>query len=148
MKRLLFIFCLAGNTVVAQEVIQLQHEHIQAPPLPDFKKNAPDSLEIVDFPDEQAEFPGGVAEFNRYILSNLHVSDSVLIEGPFSKVYARFVVELDGSVSNVEILRGVHSVIDREVQRVLRAMPAWKPAKLNGKAVRSRFVVPIRIELK
>jgi len=148
MKRLLFIFCLAGNTVVAQEVIQLQHEHIQTPPLPDFKKNAPDSLEIVDFPDEQAEFPGGVAEFNRYILSNLHISDSVLIEGPFSKVYAQFVVELDGSITDIVIVRGAHPLVDKEIKRLLRNMPRWTPGMINGKKVRSRFTVPIRVELK
>jgi periplasmic protein TonB len=144
MKRLLLIFCLTGTTVVAQEGIPIHHEHIEVLPPPEYR-TTPDSLKIHDFTDEQAEYPGGAAEFNRYILNNLHVSDSVLMEGPFSKIYARFVVEIDGSVTNVEILRGVHPEIDREVKRILRNMPLWTPAKQQGKAVRSKYVVPIRI---
>jgi periplasmic protein TonB len=148
MKRLLLIFCLSGTTVVAQEIITINIEQIEVPPAPNFNKTSPDSLEIIDFPDEQAEYPGGMEAFNKFILSSLQLADSILHEGPFSKVYARFIVERDGSISNVEILRGVHPAIDREVKRVLRAMPAWKPAKFNGKKVRSRFTVPIRIELR
>jgi periplasmic protein TonB len=148
MKKLLLIFCLSGTTVFAQEIITINIEQIEVPPAPNFNKTSPDSLEIIDFPDEQAEYPGGMEAFNKFILSNLQLADSILQEGPFSKVYARFTVECDGSISNVEILRGVHPAIDREVKQVLRAMPAWKPAKLNGKKVRSRFTVPIRVELK
>jgi hypothetical protein len=66
----------------------------------------------------------------------------------FPKIYAQFVVEIDGSITDIVILRGAHPAIDREVKRVLRAMPAWKPAKLNGKKVRSRFTVPIWVELR
>lgn len=147
MKRLLLIFYLTGTTVVAQEGIPIYHEQIEVLPPPEYR-TTPDSLKIHDFTDEQAEYPGGAAEFNRYILNKLHVSDSVLMEGPFPKIYAQFVVEIDGSITDIVILRGAHPAIDREVKRVLRTMPAWKPAKLNGKKVRSRFTVPIRVELK
>jgi periplasmic protein TonB len=147
MKRLLLIFCLSGTTAFAQEGIPIHHEHIEVLPPPEYR-TTPDSLKILDFTDEQAEYPGGAAEFNRYILNNLHVSDSVLMEGPFPKIYAQFVVEIDGSITDIVILRGAHPAIDREVKRILRTMPDWKPAELNGKKVRSRFTVPIRIELK
>lgn len=149
MKVLSLIFCFVGTIAIGQEELPAiwrgKNEEI---PLPEIIKDEPDSLKLVEFPDEQAEFPGGTSEFNRYILTNLKVSDSVLLEGPFSKIYARFVVEIDGSITNVEILRGVHPEIDREVKRVLRTMPRWTPAKQQGKAVRSKYVVPIRIHFQ
>ncbi len=150
MKSMSLIFCFVGTIVIAQEELPAiwREQIIEEIPDPNVNKNNPDSLQIIDFPDEQAEFPGGTAELIRYIHTNLHVSDSVLLEGPFSKIYARFVVERDGSITNVEILRGVHPVIDREVKRVLCTMPPWKPAYHLGKAVRSRYVFPVKIELK
>jgi hypothetical protein len=66
----------------------------------------------------------------------------------FPKIYAQFMVEIDGSITDIVILRGAHPAIDREVKRILRTMPAWKPAELNGKKVRSRFTVPIWVELR
>ena len=150
MKAMSLIFCFVGTIVIAQEELPAiwRGQIIEEIPEPNFNKNNPDSLKIIEFPDEQAEFPGGMEAFNKFIYTNLHVADSVLIEGPFSKIYARFVVERDGSITNVEILRGVHPVIDREVKRVLRTMPPWKPAYHLGKAVRSSYIIPVKIELK
>ena len=61
------------------------------------------------------------------------------------KIIVRFVVELDGSISNVEVARGLSPEANREAIRVVRSMPRWKPGKNNGKAVRSRFSLPILI---
>ncbi len=95
--------------------------------------------------EEQAEFPGGSTAFTQYVEKNLHypqIAREALLEG---KCYLKFVVEKDGSIASVSIARGVPSceICDKEAMRVLKNMPKWKPGKINGKAVRSYYDLPI-----
>ena len=64
------------------------------------------------------------------------------------KVYLSFVIELDGSINEVEVLRGVSTLIDREAVRVIKKSPKWKPGILNGKPVRTRVNMPINFVLQ
>ncbi|MBQ5551600.1 MAG: energy transducer TonB, partial [Bacteroidales bacterium] len=63
-------------------------------------------------------------------------------------VYVRFVVDTDGSVSNVEVLRGVDPLLDKEAKRVVETLPKWKPGRQRGKAVKVSHAVPIKFALQ
>jgi len=97
-----------------------------------------------------AQFPGGTNEFLRFIQKNLIYPPRCKDASIQGKVLARFVVDLDGKLSNVEILE--HSYLcpefSKEVTRVILRSPKWIPATINGKAVKSYQSVPIRFELE
>ena len=111
----------------------------------------PDVNEIVDgFKlDEQAEFPGGVIERMKFLGGNIkypEIAVSNEIEGP---CYLQFVVSNTGDISSVRVIRGVKECpeCDKEAMRVVKAMPRWKPGKINGKAVNSIFNLKVNFEL-
>jgi len=64
------------------------------------------------------------------------------------KVYVEFVVEKDGKISDVKLKKGVSAGLDKEAQRLVKAMPNWNPGKMNGKAVKCRFVLPVKFTLR
>ncbi|WP_341903098.1 energy transducer TonB [Fluviicola taffensis] len=107
-------------------------------------------LEIFDVTDEQAEFPGGRAALLKYLSENIRYPQIVKEMGiQPSTQYVQFVVSDRGSISNVQMKKGVKDCpeCDAEVIRVVKAMPNWIPAKNNGKAVKSWYSLPINIEL-
>lgn len=104
--------------------------------------------EILDIVDIDAEYIGGYAEMMKFIQENLEYPDDAIDLGEQGRVYVNFVVEKDGSISNVKIERGVSEAIDREAARIVRSMPNWKPGELNYAKVRSRVRLPINFVLK
>ena len=103
--------------------------------------------EIYDVAEVQPEFPGGTTAMLQWIQQNMRYPQSALDEGIQGRVFVRFIVEKDGSISNPEILRGVNTALDNEALRLVRAMPKWTPAKMNGQPVRFRFTMPITFRL-
>lgn len=95
---------------------------------------------IVDVP---AEFPGGMQKARQFLANNIQYPDEAVENGVNGTVQVKFTVELDGSISNIQIVRKLGYGCDEEVVRVLKRMPKWSPAKLNGKNVRSYFTMPI-----
>ena len=104
--------------------------------------------EILEFIDEDAGFPGGPAAMQQWISKNVQDPQSAIELGEQGKVYVSFVVEPDGAISNVVVERGVSDDLDREANRVVRAMPRWKPGKNNGKSIRFRCRLPIAFNLQ
>jgi periplasmic protein TonB len=100
-----------------------------------------DSISIFDVPDIIAEFPGGRSELNRYLSDSIHPPERLLKSEIQRKVYVRFFVSKEGSISNVRILKGMPECpeCDEEVLRVYKAMPNWKPAKLDGEPIDSYY---------
>lgn len=99
--------------------------------------------------EEKATFQGGdLQKFQRYILENFKISESVKSYGVSGKVIAQFVVGAEGNVENIKITKGLNFGADNEMVRVLQNSPPWKPAKQGGKAVRQRFILPLTIDLK
>lgn len=97
--------------------------------------------------DVQPEFPGGMAAMYEYLGSTIHYPDSAFLEKVQGKVFVQFVVGSDGKVRDAEVRRGVRKDLDDEAVRAIRAMPDWKPGQMNGKAVATRFTVPINFNL-
>ncbi len=103
---------------------------------------------IVDYPDKEAGFPGGQAAMKRFLTENIQYPEIAMELGDQGKVYVKFVVNKDGSIQDVEILRGVSKEIDREAKRVVREMPKWQPAEQQGEPVRAYCRIPINFKLQ
>jgi TonB family protein len=99
-----------------------------------------DSMEeVFQVVEQQAEYTEGQAELFKWIEANIKYPNKEL-QG---KVIMRFIVEKDGSITNVVILRGTHTELDAEAVRVVKSFPTWKPGRHGGNAVRSYFTLPI-----
>lgn len=103
---------------------------------------------VFDVVEQMPEYPGGIQALFEYLSQNVKYpadAEKQKIEG---RVIANFVVETDGSISNVEVFRPVFPSLDAEAVRVLSAMPKWKPGMQSGKVVRVKYTVPISFNLK
>jgi protein TonB len=103
--------------------------------------------EIIEFPDVEAEFIGGAQALMKYIQTNIQYPPTSIEMNEQGKVYLSFVVEPDGSISNVVVERGVSSDLDKESKRVVRSMPNWKPGESKAKKSRTRCRLPINFQL-
>ena len=101
-----------------------------------------------DFAEVMPEYEGGLEAMMKFLQKKIHyprVPRQMQIEGT---VYVRFLVNGDGSVSDVEVIRGIHPDCDREAMRVIAMLPSWKGGSHNGRPVSVRMVLPIKFELK
>jgi periplasmic protein TonB len=106
-----------------------------------------DDNQIFTVVEQQPEFQGGYEAMINFIRKNLRYPASARRMGVDGTVYVQFVVGKDGSISEVKTIRGISADCDREAERVVKQMPAWKPGRQNGKPVFVRFVLPIRFKL-
>lgn len=109
------------------------------------KEETPD--EIVDFTEVQASFKGGMKAWYEYLQKNLKYPSQARRMGIEGTVMVRFVVNKDGSVQDVEVLRTIGGGCDEEAKRVIENSPVWNPGKMRGIPVRSRQVIPIKFKL-
>lgn len=111
----------------------------------------PDDAPIYDYtdslPNEKPEFPGGEESFFKFLHNNLCYPTILVdleIEG---KVIVEFIIETDGSINNIQIIESTHPEFSKEVIRVMKLMPRWKPGKVNGKTVRVKYDVTVAFSL-
>lgn len=102
---------------------------------------------IVDFPDVEAVYGNGTTDLGSFFSDNLKYPPKALKNQISGKVYLSFIVELDGSVSNVKIERSAHPLLDEEAARVLKLLKDWKPAIYKGQNIRSRCRIPVVFNL-
>ena len=104
----------------------------------------------VEIPDEDAEYPGGFPAMMKFIQNKFRVPAIAIEAGYSGKCYLKFVVEKNGSINSIKVVRGIAGCpeCDKEAIRVLKMMPEWKPGKVKGKAVSSYFNLPINIDLQ
>lgn len=98
--------------------------------------------------EEMPEFPGGEKALRTYLATSVKYPTIAQENGIQGKVFVNFVVNKDGSVSNVKIARGVDPSIDAEALRVVSSLPRWKPGKQRGAPVRVSYTVPISFKLE
>lgn len=120
-------------------------QKIDAPPPPPPVEEETYDLAAVQ---EQPDFPGGMAKMYEYLHKNTKYPDMEFDAGIQGKVYIQFVVERDGSVEDVKVRRGVSPGLDKEALRAVKSMPKWSPGKMNGKAVKVRFTIPVDFKLR
>lgn len=111
------------------------------------EKKASVDDEVFVIVEEQAEFPGGMDSMYAYIVKNLKYPEAAKEKGIEGRVYVQFVIEKDGSISNVKILRGIGGGCEEAAVEMIKNMPKWKPGKQRGKPVRCQFNLPINFEL-
>lgn len=119
---------------------------IEAPKAVEIEKPRED--EIFTTVEQNPEFPGGIKEMYSFIGKNLKYPSAAQRANVSGKVFAKFVVEKDGSLGDVQILKGIGFGCDEEAQRVLKSMPKWNPGKQNGRNVRVFFTMPISFVLE
>jgi protein TonB len=103
--------------------------------------------EIFVFVEDQPSFPGGDEARIKYLQENIKYPEMAKESGIQGTVYVTFVVEKDGRITNVKVLRGIGGGCDEEAVRIIKNMPRWKPGKQRGRAVRAQFNMPIRFVL-
>ena len=125
------------------DVVILENEEI----IIDVEEEEEKEEGIIEFPDVEAEFIGGAQALMKYISSNIQYPPTSIEMNEQGKVYLSFVVEPDGSISNVVVERGVSPDLDKEAKRVVRSMPNWKPGESKAKKSRTRCRLPINFQL-
>ena len=103
--------------------------------------------QVFDVVEQMPEYPGGMQALFEYLGQNLKYPEDAKEQKIEGRVIAIFVVETDGSISNVEVVKPVFPSLDAEAVRVLSGMPKWKPGMQSGKVVRVKYTVPINFSL-
>ena len=117
------------------------------PPPPAAAAPAVDLDIIHDFLEVRPSFPGGMEALMQWLHSNMIYPPAAAEMGLQGQVFVQFVVERDGSISNVEIGRSTDPIFNREAIRVVSAMPRWNPGMMGDQPVRGRFTLPVRFQL-
>jgi protein TonB len=154
----------AKTEEVVEEIVQIKKiedkklgaETIKGDPDADLRLeppgDGPKQAEVVEETNEiynsagvevKPDFPGGIAKFYNFIKNNYQAPDEPGLKG---QVFVSFVVEKDGTLTDVKVLRDVGFGTGKEAERVLRKSPRWTPAEQNGKKVRCSYQIPIKIE--
>lgn len=137
----ILILCsfLFNNVCFAQVVI-----HNDSLELISCEASLPDSIDIIDFPEVQAGFLGGIDQMYEYFIQNLKYTTPKCVEG---NVYVKFIITKDASIKNAHIIKGIDKNLNEEAIRVVSSMPKWIPASHNNKPVDSYFTMPIKFTI-
>ena len=130
-----------GNDDANGEVLKLKEAVAQPEPKPEVEK-------VFDVVEQMPSFPGGPSALMEWLSNNVKYPVVAQENGVQGRVVVSFVVERDGSITDVKVVRGVDPSLDREASRVVRAMPRWIPGKQNGSAVRVKYNVPVAFRLQ
>jgi len=98
--------------------------------------------------ENKPEFPGGDAALMKFISESIKYPVIAQENGIQGRVICQFVVNKDGSIVDINVVRSVDPSLDKEAVRVIKSMPKWKPGKQRGKAVRVKFTLPIVFRLQ
>ena len=130
-----------GNDDANGEVLKIKEAVAQPEPKPEVEK-------VFDVVEQIPSFPGGPSALMEWLSNNVKYPVVAQENGVQGRVVVSFVVERDGSITDVKVVRGVDPSLDREASRVVRAMPRWIPGKQNGSAVRVKYNVPVAFRLQ
>lgn len=119
-------------------------------PLPDAEVSGqkPDSKGVYTVVEEQPQFPGGEIALMEYVSSNLRYPESCVKDSIQGRVTLSFVIDKDGTVTDVEEMRSPNADLTKEAIRLVSSMPKWIPGKQHGEAVRVKYVIPITFKMK
>ncbi len=120
-------------------------------PIPEIKFEGPPTIEtapeILDFTEVRAQFQGGMDAWYAYLRDNLTYPKQPQRLGIEGTVFLRFVINTDGSIQDVEVVRSVDPILDKAAIEVIQNSPRWKSAFHHGRPVRSRMTIPIKFKL-
>ena len=136
-------FTVEGNDEVGGEVLKAKEE-IAPPPEPEKPKE--EDTKVFDVVEQMPSFPGG--NVMAWLSQNLKYPVIAAENGVQGRVVVQFVVEKDGSVSDVHAVKKVDPSLDKEAERVVKSMPKWIPGKQNGSPVRVKYTLPVTFKLQ
>lgn len=103
---------------------------------------------IYQITDTPPSFPGGDGKMFKFIAENIMYPEEAIKSGIQGKVYCEFIVEIDGSLSQIKVVRSPSSdYLNEEAIRVIKMMPAWEPGKIKDIPVRTKYVIPVKFNL-
>ena len=129
-----------GNTIVIADDLSIVKEVEE--------EEVREEEKIFTVVETQPQFPGGEDSLYSFITTHLRYPEVAKYNGIEGKVFLTFVIETDGSITNVKILRDIGGGCGKEAKRVVEMMPKWIPGKQNGKPVRVQYNLPVTFELK
>lgn len=108
-----------------------------------------DNSKVFTIVEQNPEYPEGQAAFYKYLAKNIKYPTSLRDNGIDCASTVKFIVEKDGSISNVEVIRGCkNKAYNKHLCRLIKNMPRWSPGKQQGKPVRVSFTFPIKVHLE
>lgn len=131
-----------GNDDKGGEVLKLKEAVAQPEPKPEVENK------VFDVVEQMPSFPGGPSALMKYLSENVRYPVVAQENGVQGRVVVSFVVEKDGHITDVKVVRSVDPSLDKEAARVVRSMPSWIPGKQNGSAVRVKYNVPVSFKLQ
>lgn len=126
------------------EKLEVKKEELQ----PNFPFPPRPQEPVEEVPDEQAEFEGGQQALMTWLSQNMQYPAKAVEDDAQGRVLVGFIVNRDGSVDDVKVVKSVHPALDEEAVRVVKAMPKWKPGKKGGKTVRVRYTLPMTFKMQ
>ncbi len=149
MKKIFLIICILVSVLHSngQNKVIVQGTDDPPPPPPPVEIN--DSNHVYQYVEEQPEFPGGMLAMRMFLQKNIVYPQLEKESGIQGKVFIEFIVDKDGSVTDVEVRKGVPGGpgLEKEAVRVVKLMPNWKPGKMSGKPVRVKYMLPVSFRL-
>ncbi|EFA90959.1 TonB family protein [Hoylesella buccalis] len=131
-----------GNDDKGGEVLKLKEAVAQPEPKPEVENK------VFDVVEQMPSFPGGPSALMKYLSENVKYPVVAQENGVQGRVVVSFVVEKDGHITDVKVVRSVDPSLDKEAARVVKSMPSWIPGKQNGSAVRVKYNVPVSFKLQ
>ena len=125
-----------------------QNEVIEEYVAPEIVEDEVVEAEIFTVVEQMPEFPGGMNRLAEYLATNIRYPQLARESGIQGRVFINFVVEADGSVTNVRVIRSLGGGCDEEAMRVVRNMPRWTPGRQRGRAVRVSYNLPVNFRLQ
>lgn len=132
-------FDVKGNDEAAGEVLKAKEVIAQEKPVEE---------KVFDVVEQMPQFPGGDAALFEYLSTHIKYPTIAEENGVQGRVIVTFVVERDGSITDVKVVKAVDPSLDKEASRVVAGMPKWIPGKQNGSAVRVKYTVPVTFRLQ
>ena len=133
-----------GNIACAQNVPLI----IDPDKVDEYLAERKDTINVYDCVEQMPSFPGGSQKLKEFIEENLRYPKELEETCVQGRVIVRFIVERNGKLSNVKMVKSVHPALDKEALRIVKLMPRWIPGRQNGITVRVKFYIPIIFRLK
>ena len=144
MKTIILLMMTVGDIACAQNVPLI----IDPDKVDQYLAERKDTINVYDCVEQMPFFPGGSQKLKEFIEENLRYPKELEETCVQGRVIVRFIVERNGKLSNVKVVKSVHPALDKEAIRIVKLMPRWIPGRQNGITVRVKCYIPIIFRLK
>ena len=144
MKTIILLMMTVGDIACAQNVPLI----IDPDKVDQYLAERKDTINVYDCVEQMPSFPGGTQKLKEFIEENLRYPKELEESCVQGRVIVRFIVERNGKLSNVKVVKSVDPVLDKEALRIVKLMPRWIPGRQNGIPVRVKCYIPIIFRLK